>query len=79
MTCSENKASFFGGDALNPDGSSKFDINGNMVQCYCFTYIPIRVHLFLVRTNNLVVGRTRLITKCEEGQDFYVEEAKCAA
>ncbi|KAH0929693.1 hypothetical protein HID58_015420 [Brassica napus] len=30
MTCSENKASFFGGDALNPDGSSKFDINGNM-------------------------------------------------
>lgn len=31
MTCSENKASFFGGDALNPDGSSKFDINGNMV------------------------------------------------
>jgi len=31
MTCSENKASFFGGDGLNPDGSSKFDINGNMV------------------------------------------------
>ncbi|KAL1212204.1 Histone-lysine N-methyltransferase CLF [Cardamine amara subsp. amara] len=30
MTCSENKASFFGGDALNPDGSAKFDINGNM-------------------------------------------------
>ncbi|XP_013637234.1 PREDICTED: histone-lysine N-methyltransferase CLF isoform X1 [Brassica oleracea var. oleracea] len=30
MTCSENKASLFGGDALNPDGSSKFDINGNM-------------------------------------------------
>ncbi|EOA28321.1 hypothetical protein CARUB_v10024520mg [Capsella rubella] len=30
MTCSENKASFFGDDALNPDGSSKFDINGNM-------------------------------------------------
>ncbi|CAH2061371.1 unnamed protein product [Thlaspi arvense] len=30
MTCSENKASFFGGDALNPDGSSKYDINGNM-------------------------------------------------
>ncbi|VVB02159.1 unnamed protein product [Arabis nemorensis] len=30
MTCPENKASYFGGDALNPDGSSKFDINGNL-------------------------------------------------
>ncbi|CAN8284008.1 unnamed protein product [Cochlearia groenlandica] len=30
MTSTENQASFFGEDAFNPDGSSKFDINGNM-------------------------------------------------
>ncbi|KFK32747.1 histone-lysine n-methyltransferase clf [Arabis alpina] len=30
MTCPENRASYFGGDALNPDGSAKFDINGNL-------------------------------------------------